>query len=328
MEQNLPIVERFIAYLADERHFSPYTGRCYSLDLRQYIDFLATEGGLDISMNAEKSALEARNGDLKGSSVTGRILACDVETIRAFLARLSEQNYSVATMARKIATLRSFHKWMERTGLTSSNPMTLIRSPKQPKRLPKAITVDQIERLLAAPDTNDLLGARDRAILEALYSTGMRVSEVVGLNRGDLNESGECVQIRGKGKRERMAPLGGHAMAAIKNYMKLLETEKASLPSSPTSPLFVNKNGTRLSTRSVRRKVAKYLVQVGLDPDISPHTIRHSFATHMLDNGADLRSVQELLGHQSLSSTQVYTHLTSGRMREAYDKAHPRAEAG
>ncbi|MFM1830231.1 MAG: Tyrosine recombinase XerC [Planctomycetota bacterium] len=328
MESNLPIVDRFVAYLSNERHFSPYTGRCYGLDLRQFADHIATEAGLDITMDAEKAALESRKPDPRGDTVTGRILACDVDMIRGFLQRLSEQNYSVATMARKIATLRSFHKWMERTGHATSNPMTLIRSPKQPKRLPKAITVDQIERLLAAPDANELLGARDRAILEALYSTGMRVSEVVGLNRGDLNESGECVHIRGKGKRERMAPLGGHAMAAVRHYVKLLDTEKGSLPSGPTAPLFINKNGTRLSTRSVRRKVAKYLTQAGLDPDISPHTIRHSFATHMLDNGADLRSVQELLGHQSLSSTQVYTHLTSGRMREAYDKAHPRAEAG
>ena len=328
MESNLPIVDRFVAYLSNERHFSPYTGRCYGLDLRQFVDHIATEAGLDIRMDAEKAALESRKPDPRGDTVTGRILACNVDLIRGFLQRLSEQNYSVATMARKIATLRSFHKWMERTGHAATNPMTLIRSPKQPKRLPKAITVDQIERLLAAPDANDLLGARDRAILEALYSTGMRVSEVVGLNRGDLNESGECVHIRGKGKRERMAPLGGHAMAAVRHYVKLLETEKGSLPSGPTAPLFINKNGTRLSTRSVRRKVAKYLTQAGLDPDISPHTIRHSFATHMLDNGADLRSVQELLGHQSLSSTQVYTHLTSGRMREAYDKAHPRAEAG
>ncbi|MGA1266682.1 MAG: tyrosine recombinase XerC [Phycisphaerales bacterium] len=328
MESNLPIVDRFVAYLSNERHFSPYTGRCYGLDLRQFADHIATEAGLDIRMDAEKAALESRKPDPRGDTVTGRILACDVDMIRGFLQRLSEQNYSVATMARKIATLRSFHKWMERTGHATSNPMTLIRSPKQPKRLPKAITVDQIERLLAAPDANELLGARDRAILEALYSTGMRVSEVVGLNRGDLNESGECVHIRGKGKRERMAPLGGHAMAAVRHYVKLLDTEKGSLPSGPTAPLFINKNGTRLSTRSVRRKVAKYLTQAGLDPDISPHTIRHSFATHMLDNGADLRSVQELLGHQSLSSTQVYTHLTSGRMREAYDKAHPRAEAG
>jgi integrase/recombinase XerC len=328
MESNLPIVDRFVAYLSNERHFSPYTGRCYGLDLRQFVDHIATEAGLDIKMDAEKAALESRKPDPRGDTVTGRILACNVDLIRGFLQRLSEQNYSVATMARKIATLRSFHKWMERTGHAATNPMTLIRSPKQPKRLPKAITVDQIERLLAAPDANDLLGARDRAILEALYSTGMRVSEVVGLNRGDLNESGECVHIRGKGKRERMAPLGGHAMAAVRHYVKLLETEKGSLPSGPTAPLFINKNGTRLSTRSVRRKVAKYLTQAGLDPDISPHTIRHSFATHMLDNGADLRSVQELLGHQSLSSTQVYTHLTSGRMREAYDKAHPRAEAG
>ena len=327
MDQNLPIVDRFISYLGDERHFSPYTGRCYGLDLRQFIDHIATEAGLEISMNAEKAALESRKADAKGSTVTARMLACDVEVIRSFLARLAEQSYSTATMARKIATLRSFHKWMERAGITQSNPMTLIRSPKQPKRLPKAITVDQIERLLSAPDANDLLGARDRAILEALYSTGMRVSEVVGLNRGDLNENGECVQIRGKGKRERVSPLGGHAMTAMKHYLQLLISQKSSLPSGPTAPLFINKNGTRLSTRSVRRKVAKYLVEANLDPDISPHTIRHSFATHLLDNGADLRAVQELLGHQSLSSTQVYTHLTSGRLRDGYDKAHPRAEA-
>jgi len=330
MDKNIPIIARFVAYLSDERHFSPYTGRCYGLDLRQYMDFLAHEGGLDILMPMEKSALDSPKGDGAGRTVTSRILACNVETIRGFLASLSDLKYSLATMSRKIATMRSFHKWMERVGLTNTNPMTLIRSPKQPKRLPKAITVDQIERLLAAPDSSDLLGSRDRAILESLYSTGMRVSEVVGLNRGDVKDAGEkesSVQIRGKGKRERIAPLGGHALLAIRAYLKLIEIHKSSLPSGASAPLFVNKNGTRLSTRSVRRKVASYLVKVGLDPDISPHTIRHSFATHMLDNGADLRSVQELLGHQSLSSTQVYTHLTAGRMREAYDKAHPRSEA-
>ncbi len=332
MESNLPIVDRFTAYLLDERHFSPYTGRCYGLDLHQFIDFIASESGLDISLPNEAAALASGKADPNGKTLTGRLLACQPEPVRGFLQQMSDQKYSPATMARKIATLRSFHRWMERVGLTTNNPMTLIRSPKQPKRLPKAITVDQIERLLLAPNSNDLLGARDRAILEALYSTGMRVSEVVGLNRGDwivvTNNEKEYVQIRGKGKRERTAPLGGPAIAAIHNYVKLLDTEKASIHNKPTAPLFVNKNGTRLSTRSVRRKVAKYLVQVGLDPDISPHTIRHSFATHLLANGADLRSVQELLGHQSLSSTQVYTHLTSGHMRESYDKAHPRAEAG
>jgi integrase/recombinase XerC len=263
------------------------------------------------------------------ASITAAILSCDVEQIRGFLAKLGEQNYSPATMARKIATLRSFHKWLEKRGFTSTNPMTLIRTPKQARRLPKAITVDEVERLLSAPDDNDLLGSRDRAILETLYSTGIRVSEVVAINRGDLNEANECIVIRGKGRRERLVPLGAHALKSLRHYLDMLDAElrAAGLTSPVDAPLFVNKHGSRLSSRSVRRKVAKYLVKVGLDPDISPHTIRHSFATHLLNNGADLRAVQELLGHQSLSSTQVYTHLAAQKMRADYDKAHPRAEA-
>jgi len=329
VHNNLPVVEKFLSYLTDERHFSPYTSRCYGLDLKQYTDFIVAESGLEWRDAAEQAATKPRNADPKGQTLTQRVLAADVEVIRRFLARLSEQGYSAATMARKIATLRSFHRWAERNGWIESNPMVLIRTPKQSKRLPKAITVDQIEKLLAAPNDRELLGARDRAILETLYSTGMRVSEVVGLNRGDLNPSGACVHIRGKGRRERVAPLGTHALKSLEHYLKMLDADLAGSgqQSKDSDPLFVNKNGTRLSSRSVRRKVAKYLVEAGLDPDISPHTIRHSFATHLLDNGADLRSVQELLGHQSLSSTQVYTHLTSARLRQAYDKAHPRAEA-
>lgn len=327
MHDNLPIVQMFLSYLIDERHFSPYTSRCYGLDLRQYSDFLVEHFGIKHDEAAEKSACDKR--DTKSNTVTAKILLADLDTIRGFLAKMGEQNYSAATMARKIATLRSFHKWMEKRGLVSNNPMLMIRTPKQAKRLPKAITVDQIERLLSAPDDSDLLGARDRAILETLYSTGIRVSEVVGINRADVNDAGESIIIRGKGRRERVVPLGSHALGALRHYVQMLDGElaKAGLAADPDAPLFVNKHGTRLSSRSVRRKVSKYLTQVGLDPDISPHTIRHSFATHLLDNGADLRSVQELLGHQSLSSTQVYTHLTSQRMRDAYDKAHPRAEA-
>ena len=331
MSQHLPLVEQFLTYLTDERHFSPYTSRCYGLDLRQFIEFMSGEFGLDEDPAADQAALEAgpESADRFLHTATGRLMAADPETIRAFLVRMSEQNYSAATMARKIATLRSFHKWAERRGLVRSNPMVLIRTPKQAKRLPKAIGVDEIERLLSAPDPNDLLGARDRAILETLYSTGIRVSEVVGIDRGDLNEAGEAIVIRGKGRRERLVPLGSHALAALGHYLAMLDADlaRAGAVAAPDSPLFVNKHGSRLSSRSVRRKVSKYLAEVGLDPNISPHTIRHSFATHLLDNGADLRSVQELLGHQSLSSTQVYTHLSSARMREAYDRAHPRAEA-
>jgi integrase/recombinase XerC len=330
MNENLPIVERFLSYLIDERAFSPYTSRCYGLDLRQFVEFLEGDLKTKVEMKAEQAALDASIAKKAvPASITATILSCDVERIRGFLGKLAEQNYSPATMARKIATLRSFHKWLEKRGFTTSNPMTLIRTPKQARRLPKAITVDEVERLLSAPDDTDLLGARDRAILETLYSTGIRVSEVVAINRGDLNESNECIVIRGKGRRERLVPLGAHALKSLRHYLDMLDSEMkaAGLTSSPDGPLFVNKHGSRLSSRSVRRKVAKYLVKVGLDPDISPHTIRHSFATHLLNNGADLRAVQELLGHQSLSSTQVYTHLAQGKMRADYDKAHPRAEA-
>jgi integrase/recombinase XerC len=204
--------------------------------------------------------------------------------------------------------------------------MTLIRTPRQKKRLPKAIDVEQVEKLLSAPNDKNLLGARDRAILETLYSTGIRVSELVGINFSDIDETGQAIVIRGKGRKERIVPLGSHAMAAVAHYTSVLQTN--NIPSASDDPLFINKHSTRLSTRSVRRKVSKYLEQVGLDPAISPHTLRHSFATHLLDNGADLRSVQELLGHQSLSTTQIYTHLTTKRMRESYDQSHPRAEAG
>jgi len=337
----LPIVEKFLRYLLDERHFSPYTARCYGVDLRQYVDFLQGELNVAFNPSQEQDVLAKRTnatgpasgGDVVGrvqpKTITGSILEADVTLIRSFLNHLSQYQYSAATMARKIATLRSFHRWMEKKSLVSSNPMLMIRTPKQNKRLPKAIGVEQVEKLLSAPDDTDLLGARDRAILETLYSTGIRVSELVSINRRDIDDSGEALIVRGKGKKERIVPLGSHAIAALRHYRTMLDThlERSGLKPEDEAPLFINKHGGRLSTRSVRRKVSKYLVKAGLDPDISPHTLRHSFATHLLDNGADLRSVQELLGHQSLSTTQIYTHLTSQRMREAYDDAHPRAEA-
>ena len=188
MNENLPIVERFLSYLIDERAFSPYTSRCYGLDLRQFVEFLEGDLKIRLDMKLEQSALDAATAKKPiPTSISGSILSCDVERIRGFLAKLSEQNYSPATMARKIATLRSFHKWLEKRAFTTTNPMTLIRTPKQARRLPKAISVDEVERLLSAPDDTDLLGARDRAILETLYSTGIRVSEVVAINRGDVD---------------------------------------------------------------------------------------------------------------------------------------------
>lgn len=338
----LPLVAGFLSYLTDERHFSPYTARCYGADLRQHVEFLADELGVRINLEQEQAAMNGRPaprpsgsdvaGTIMPTTVTRAILDASPDRIRHYLQHLSEQNYSAATMARKIATLRSFYKWANKRGHIDTNPMTLIRTPRQGKRLPKAITVEQIEQLLSAPDDRESLGARDRAMLETLYSTGIRVSELVDLNYDDLDEAGEALRIRGKGKKERMVPLGSHALAAIRHYREVLSSDErftgAWASERAVRPLFINKHGGRLSSRSVRRKLDKYLRLVGLDPTISPHTLRHSFATHLLDNGADLRSVQELLGHQSLSTTQAYTHLTAARMRTAYDQAHPRAEAG
>lgn len=342
---NLPIIDAFAAYLLDERHFSQYTARCYGADLRQYVEHLGSgrAGGPDL--NAEKGALQHRfehatpGGAGPGAStatsdptITSAVCDATPDSIRTFLGRLGEQEYSSATMARKIATLRSFYKWASRQGVSRSNPMTAIRTPRQSKRLPKAISIEQIERLLATPNEKDILGMRDRAMLETLYSTGIRVSELVGMNIEDLDEAGGAMRIRGKGRKERMVPLGTHATAAVTRYIQMIKADPrfghAWGNGNSTGPLFVNKHGKRLSSRSVRRKLDKYLKNAGLDTDISPHTLRHSFATHLLENGADLRSVQELLGHQSLSTTQIYTHLTTQRIKEAYDAAHPRAEAG
>ena len=335
MANQIPLIEQFANYLRFERHFSPYTPRCYEADLRQYVEFFESakshgdvEPAKSLSITSEE-VVGSDSGQIQ--SVEQRITGADAMVIRRFLAHLESFGYSPATTARKIATLRSFYKWLVKRALAPANPMLLIRTPKQTKRLPKAISVEQVDKLLSMPDNRDTLGSRDRAILETLYSTGVRVSELVDLNRSDLDLEGQTLRIRGKGKRERIVPLGSHAMAAVRHYMTLLEPDprfkalRDMIGSETGVALFINKNGKRLSSRSVRRKLDKYLVMAGLDTSISPHTLRHSFATHLLDNGADLRSVQELLGHQSLSTTQIYTHLSSMRLRNSYEQAHPRA---
>ena len=328
------VVEQFVHYLKFERHFSPYTARCYEADLRQYVEYLV-QNMADAGSEAAAPPASEGDHDAPVATLTRKVdqvmLEADAMRIRGFLAHLEDFGYSAATTARKIATLRSFYKWNLKRGAIDTNPMLLIRTPKQAKRLPKAITVEQVDKLLSMPDNRDTLGARDRAILETLYSTGVRVSELVDLNRNDLDMEEQTLRIRGKGKKERIVPLGTHALAAIRHYLTLLEPDpqfKALRSRSmidPTVPLFINKSGSRLSSRSVRRKLDKYLKMAGLDSTISPHTLRHSFATHLLDNGADLRSVQELLGHQSLSTTQIYTHLSTMRLRDSYEQAHPRA---
>jgi integrase/recombinase XerC len=243
------------------------------------------------------------------------------------MAGLNDKQYSKATIARKLATLRSFYKFLVKRNHISSNPVVGIRTPKQEKRLPQFLEYEDIKRLLETPPADSWLGARDRAIMETLYSTGIRVSELVSLNLDDVDFLGEVVHIRGKGKKERICPISSSVLQIIQHYMEFRNKRAQHNGNFDCKVLFVNKHGKRLSTRSVRRKMDKYLKMAGLDPSISPHTLRHSFATHMLNRGADLRSVQELLGHQSLSTTQVYTHLTTKKLKDVYTAAHPREKA-
>ena len=328
-------VHQFLNYLQFERHFSTYTSRCYGADLRQFCQFLLgipaeimpddieLPGQVNGNGNGHAAIEQLPKVDTSAEHSETLLLNASADDVRNYLQFMRENNYSKATMARKLATLRSFFKFCNRRGMTANNPMITIRTPKQEKRLPKFMTEEQIVKLLATPRDGDLLGARDKAMLECMYSTGIRVSELVGLNLEDIDFAGSVIRVRGKGKKERLSPMGQTAIAAIQKYLAMRGgIVKDALP---TGPLFVNKHGQRLSTRSVRRKLDKYLIEAGLDPDISPHTLRHSFATHMLNHGADLRSVQELLGHQSLSTTQIYTHLTTSHIKQVYDAAHPRA---
>ena len=307
-----PFVRQFLDYLRHEKHFSDYTVKSYGADLIQFGQFLTGEIG-------------QLAGAKDGVPLDDKQVKCEPLTIREFLAYLYAQNYTKSTTARKLATLRSFYKFLIRRGLVSVNPLSTIRTPKQEKRLPKCLDLEQVQKLLDAPGDADILSARDKAMLEVLYSSGIRVSELVELDMADLDLQEGVLRVKGKGRKDRFTPIGSQAIKAVQRYFDLRAQDQRSQTAGHTGRVFLNKHGEPLSTRSVRRKLDKYLVQAGLDPGISPHTLRHSFATHLLNNGADLRSVQELLGHQSLSTTQIYTHLTTSRMKEVYDQAHPRA---
>ncbi len=312
-----PLVRQFLDYLKLEKHFSDYTGKSYGADLAQFNQFLAGEIGAAHS-TAPAAGYAATSADAK-------LAGCEPLTVREFLAYLHAQNYTKSTTARKLATLRSFYKFCIRRGVCTASPLATIRTPKQEKRLPKCLDLEQVQKLMDAPGDGDLLSARDKAMLEVLYSSGIRVSELVELDMGDIDLTEGVLRVRGKGRKDRLTPIGSQAIRAVQRYFELRMTEPR-LADRVSGRVFLNKHGESLSTRSVRRKLDKYLVEAGLDPGISPHTLRHSFATHLLNNGADLRSVQELLGHQSLSTTQIYTHLTTARMKQAYDQAHPRAD--
>lgn len=333
----MTLIDEFLNYLRFERHFSPHTAKCYAADLTQFCEFLADPAGrgtpgVGTGSNGSYHHDNGHGGVAVATAPATRavldsrqtLLGVEPDDVRRFLAFLKDRDYCKSTTARKLATLRSFFKFCVKRGHVQSNPLVTIRTPKQDKRLPKFLEEEQVRKLLETPDVATLLGARDRAMLETMYSTGVRVSELVDLNIQDVDFVGECLHVRGKGKKERVTPIAPTALAWIRRYMDLRRADPRAA-SWNQQAVFVNKHGQRLSTRSVRRKLDKYLSIAGLDPSISPHTLRHSFATHMLNRGADLRAVQELLGHQSISTTQIYTHVTTSRMKQAYDAAHPRA---
>jgi integrase/recombinase XerC len=290
----------FLRHLAQERNASALTVKSYREDLSQALDFFRSK----LAAQADPSRISARH-------------------LRAFQVWLHEQGYAKATIARRIAAVRSWCRFLCRQGTLQANPADGLRGPRQDKKLPHFLSEEALARLLQAPAAGTPLGMRDRAILETLYSAGLRVSELTSLNLAELDMDSGLVNVRGKGKRERLALLGRPALKALKAW---LEQRSVLLGQKRDhQAVFLNKNGTRLTTRSVGRLLQKYLAEAGLDPQASPHSLRHSFATHLLDRGADIRSVQELLGHRSLANTQIYTHVTTHRLQESYRKAHPRA---
>ncbi len=291
----------FLRHLAFERDASEYTVKSYREDLNQALAFFRE--------HLQSSAVAL-------SQLSPRLL-------RAYVADMHGRGYAKSTAARRVASLRSWCRYLQRTGKLASNPAEGLRPPRQDKVLPHFMPETDMTALLRAPQGDGPLDYRDRAILETLYSAGLRVGELAGLNVDDLELADGLATVRGKGKRERLALIGEQARKALGSWLKIRPTLEPR--GSGASAVFLNKNGTRLTTRSVGRLLAKYLAQAGLDPRSSPHTLRHSFATHLLDHGADIRGVQELLGHRNLSNTQIYTHVTTSRLRESYEKAHPRA---
>ena len=293
-------LNRYLRFLTAERGGSGHTVKGYREDLLQLVDYLREAG-------CRRPA--------------------DVSTVllRRYAAGLHETGYAAATIARKLASIRSFYRFGHREGWITTNPALPLRSPKRGRSLPKFLTGEEIGRLLAAPPAGTDAGLRDRAILELLYSAGLRVAELAATSDPDLDLDAGTVRVRGKGRRERLGIVGSHARQALSRWLDV--RHRLARPKKPddSKPLFINRFGGRLTARSVGRLLEKHLAVAGLSGRASPHTLRHSFATHLLDAGADIRSVQELLGHKSLVTTQVYTHVTTRKLLEAFDKAHPRA---
>lgn len=295
-------VHRFLRYLRVERNASELTIKSYREDLDALTKYLA----------------ECYEGEPEPADIT-------TLDLRGYVAAMHEAGYARASMARRLASTRSFFRFQQREGLVDSNPAKPLRNPRRSRELPYFLSTEELGQLLTAPPGNQYLGLRDRAILETLYAAGLRVGELVAVNDGDLDLKEGLVRVRGKGRRERLTPVGSFAVRALKTWLTRRQLGKKEL-SGRQAPVFVNKFGERITTRSVGRMLEKYLKQTGLDLRTTPHTLRHSFATHLLDRGADIRSVQELLGHKSLVTTQIYTHVSTAGLKAAYERAHPRAQ--
>ena len=293
------VVERFLAYLEAERNASELTLKSYREDLTALCYFFEYDDGT----YPEPAEFQASD-------------------LREYVSQMGEAGYARSTISRRLASLRSFFRFCKREGLVAENPAKPLRNPRKHRRLPHFLSNEEIGRLLETPEQDTPFGCRDRAILETIYSGGLRVGELVGLNISDLQLDEGLVRVRGKGKKERFCLLGTYAVSAVQAW---IQRRNIKMKDGPDAPVFTNKMGTRLSSRSVRRMVEKYIAITGLDSRTSPHTLRHSFATHLLDRGADIRSVQELLGHKSLVTTQIYTHLTTAKLRDVYEQSHPLA---
>ena len=293
-------LDKFITYLIAEKNASLYTIKNYRHEIRQFLDFLK-EQGIDSWDDVDRYVL------------------------RRYLAWLQAEGYVKASIARRISEMRSFCRYLVREDILDTNPIRTISSPKIPKRLPNYLAPHEVEALLAAPDATVPQGQRDRAIMEVLYASGLRVSELVSLNLSNLDLRYGELRVWGKGAKERLALLGKPACRALTCYIKDGRS-KLIKENRVTNALFLNRLGSRLSTRSVSNILDKYAKLAGLERRVTPHIMRHTFATHLLDGGADLRTVQELLGHADLSSTQIYTHVSQARAKEVYRKAHPRAK--
>ncbi|PWK14513.1 site-specific tyrosine recombinase XerD [Tumebacillus permanentifrigoris] len=292
------LIERFIHYLTVERGLAQNTLESYARDLTAYIDFLQRGGIRDLNQTRRANII-------------------------AYLAELQRKGRATTTISRNLASLRAFYGFLLRDGLLDGDPTANLESPKIEKRLPKVLTVGEVESLLEGPDLGTTAGSRDKAMLELLYATGIRVSELVSLNISDVNLNMGFLKCYGKGSKERIIPLGTVALKSVGEYILRSRVKLSRNPAEES--LFLNHHGQRLSRQGFWKIIKKYAHTASVDKEITPHTLRHSFATHLLENGADLRAVQEMLGHADISTTQIYTHLTKSRLKEVYAKAHPRA---